>query len=362
MKQDIYDIIIIGGGPAGMYAAFYSGMREMKTKIIEAKHELGGFMRTYPEKLVWDVGGIEPVRCETIIHSLIKQAKTFDPKIVFGQEVVGMKKRNDGIFILTAKTGEKHYTKTIILATGRGITRIQKLTVEGADRYELNNLHYTVTNLNKFKDKRVLISGGGDSAVDWAIELARIAKEVYVVHRRDDFSAFESSVTRMKSVATAFVPYTVFRLHGNGNKIEYVTLQHVDSKETTRIEVDEVLVNHGFDRNFGGAILEWGLDSEEYGISVTPKMCTSMPGIFGAGDIVTNEGKIRLIAGAFNDAVLAVNSAKLYMDPTQSQMAGVSSHNDRFAEKNDELRQKNRNSTYATVSEEEIIGTDVTLS
>ncbi|OBR63227.1 thioredoxin reductase [Paenibacillus oryzae] len=342
MKQDIYDVIIIGGGPAGMYAAFYSGMREMKTKLIEAKHELGGFMRTYPEKLVWDVGGIEPIRCEAIIHSLIKQASTFDPVIVFGQEVVGMEKRDDGIFILTANTGEKHYTKTIILATGRGITSIQKLTVEGADRYELNNLHYTVTSLDRFKDKAVLISGGGDSAVDWAIEIANIAKAVYVVHRRDDFSAFEASVTRMKAVATAYVPYIVSRLHGNKNKIHHVTLQHVDSREELDVEVDEVLVNHGYERNFGGAILEWGLSCEEYGVSVTPNMCTSMPGIFGAGDIVTNEGKIRLIAGAFNDAVLAVNSAKLYIDPTESKMAGVSSHNERFADKNEALRQKDK--------------------
>lgn len=342
MKQDIYDLTIIGGGPAGMYAAFYSGMREMKTKIIEAKHELGGFMRTYPEKLVWDVGGIEPVRCENIIQSLIKQAQTFDPIIVYGQEVVGMEKNDDGIFTLTANTGEKHYTKTIILATGRGITKIQKLTVEGANRYEVNNLHYTVTNLNKFKDKRVLISGGGDSAVDWAIEIAGLAKEVYVVHRRDDFSAFESSVTRMKSASTTYVPYIVSRLHGHEHKIEHVTLQHVDSQEEIRLEVDEVLVNHGFERNFGGAILNWGLAAEEWGISVTPKMCTSIPGIFGAGDIITNEGKVRLIAGAFNDAVLAVNSAKLYIDPNVSKMAGVSSHNDRFAEKNEDLRQKNK--------------------
>jgi thioredoxin reductase (NADPH) len=337
---DVFDLTIIGGGPAGMYAAFYSGMREMKTKIIEAKHELGGFMRTYPEKLIWDVGGIEPVRCEDIIHSLIEQAKTFDPEIVFGQEIVEMEKCEDGIFILTSSTGEKHYTKTIIIATGRGITKIQKLNVEGADRYELNNLHYTVTSLNKFKDKRVLISGGGDSAVDWAIEMAPIAKEVYVVHRRDDFSAFESSVTRMKSVVTTYVPYTVSSLHGNENKIDQVTLQHVDSNETISIDVDEILVNHGFERNFGGAILEWGLNCEEYGVSVTPQMCTSMPGIFGAGDMITHEGKVRLIAGAFNDAILAVNSAKLYIDPTESKMAGVSSHNDRFADKNEELRRK----------------------
>lgn len=325
-----------------MYAAFYSGMREMKTKIIEAKHELGGFMRTYPEKLVWDVGGIEPVRCEAIIEALIVQAQTFDPTIVYGQEIVEMDKGEDGVFTLTAATGETHDTRTILLATGRGITRIQKLTVEGADRYELSNLHYTVTSLNRFKDKRVLISGGGDSAVDWAIEMAPLAKAVYVVHRRDDFSAFEAAVTRMKAVATAYVPYTVSRLHGKDNQIASVTLQHVDSKEEIHLEVDEVLVNHGYDRNFGGAILKWGLDCEEYGVAVTPAMTTSIAGIFGAGDIITHEGKVRLIAGAFNDAVLAVNSAKLYLDPTGSKMAGVSSHNDRFADKNEALLKNER--------------------
>ena len=339
MKQDIYDVIIIGGGPAGMYSAFYSGMREMKTKIIEVKHELGGFMRTYPEKLVWDVGGIEPVRCEDIIQALIKQAQTFNPTIIFGQEIVGMEKRDDGIFVLTAKTGEQHYTKTIILAAGRGITEIQKLHVEGADRYELNNLHYTVTNINRFRDKRVLISGGGDSAVDWAIEMAPLAKEVYVVHRRDDFSAFESSVTRMKQLTTPYVPYTITSLHGNEQHIDKVTIAHVDTQQTTTIEVDEVLVNHGYNRNFGGAIMEWGIASEEWGITVSPTMCTSVPGIFGAGDFITNEGKVRLIAGAFNDAVLAVNSAKLYIDPTETKMAGVSSHNERFAEKNEAIQQ-----------------------
>ncbi|RAV15344.1 NAD(P)/FAD-dependent oxidoreductase [Paenibacillus contaminans] len=338
--MDLYDVTIIGGGPAGMYSAFYSGMREMKTKIIEVKQELGGFMRTYPEKLVWDVGGIGPVRCEEIIEALMKQAKTFDPTIVFGQEVVGMEKRDDGIFILTSKTGERHYSRTVILAAGRGITHIQKLLVEGADRYELTNLHYTVTNLNRFKDKRVLISGGGDSAVEWAIEMAPIAKEVVVVHRREDFSAFESSVKRMKQMTKAFVPYVVSRLHGNQNKIERVSIQHVETGGIIEHDVDEVLVNHGFERVFYGPIMKWGLDTEEYGVSVSPKMCTSLPGIFGAGDCITNEGKIRLIAGAFNDAVLAVNSAKLYLDPNDTEMGGVSSHNDRFAEKNEQLMKR----------------------
>ncbi|MEC1178653.1 NAD(P)/FAD-dependent oxidoreductase [Metasolibacillus meyeri] len=337
MTPDIYDVTIIGGGPAGMYSAFYSGMREMRTKIIEVKHELGGFMRTYPEKLVWDVGGIEPVRCEEIINSLIKQAMTFNPTIVFGQEIIGMEQCADNTFTLIAKTGERHHTRTIILAAGRGITKIQKLNIKGADRYELTNLHYTVTDIEKFENKRVLISGGGDSAVDWANAIAPIAKEVIVVHRREDFKAFEASVTRMKQIATSLVPYIVLHLHGNQTKIERVTLQHVETGATKQFEVDEVIINHGFQRSFFGPIMEWGFEYEEYGICVSPKMCTSIPGIFGAGDFITHPSKVRLIAGAFNDAVLAVNSAKLYLDPTEPDMAGVSSHNDRFAEKNEEM-------------------------
>lgn len=336
-EQDIYDVTIIGGGPAGMYSAFYSGMREMRTKIIEIKHELGGFMRTYPEKLIWDVGGVEPVRCEEIINALITQAKTFDPTIVYGQEIIGMEQREDKIFELIAKTGERHYTRTIILAAGRGITKIQKLNIEGADRYELTNLNYTVTDKSKFANKRVLISGGGDSAVEWAIAIAPIAKEVIVVHRREDFKAFESSVSQMKQVATSLVPYIVTSLHGNNTKIERVTVQHVTTGESTQFEVDEINVNHGFERSFYGPIMEWGFECEEYGLSVSPKMHTSIPGIFGAGDFITYPGKVRLIAGAFNDAILAVNSAKLNLDPTEVDMAGVSSHNDRFAEKNEEI-------------------------
>ncbi|BBI30969.1 NAD(P)/FAD-dependent oxidoreductase [Cohnella abietis] len=332
-KLDIYDITIIGGGPAGMYAAFYSGMRAMRTKLIDAKEELGGFMRTYPEKLVWDVGGVDPIHCEKLIDSLIRQAKTFDPTIVLGQEIARMERRDDNVFVVTSKTGESHYTRTILLCAGRGMTQIQKLHIEGASRYELNNLHYTITDLSRFKDKRVLISGGGDSAVDWANEIVKLAKQVTVVHRRDEFTAHEQPVAQMKASAKIMTPYIISRLYGAGDRIESIALEHSETGAIEHIEADEVVVNHGFDRDFGD-LLKWGLDKEDYGVSVDPRMRTSIPGIFGAGDFITYGSKVRLIAGAFNDAVLAVNSAKLYLEPTASDMAGVSSHNERFNEKN----------------------------
>ncbi|RXZ78508.1 NAD(P)/FAD-dependent oxidoreductase [Paenibacillaceae bacterium] len=332
-ERDIYEITIIGGGPAGLYASFYSGMRAMRTKLIDAKQELGGFMRTYPEKLVWDVGGVDPIRCEKLIDSLERQAKTFDPTIVLGQEIAHMERGDDQVFVLTSKTGERHYTRTILLCAGRGMTHVQKLNIEGANRYELTNLHYTVTDLSRFKDKRVLISGGGDSAVDWANEIVNLAAEVIVVHRRDQFTAHELPVAQMKASAVVMTPYYISRLYGAGDRLESVDLAHSETEAIERIEVDEVIVSHGYDRDFGG-LVEWKLDREDYGVSVDPRMRTSIPGIFGAGDFITYGSKVRLIAGAFSDAVLAVNSAKFYMEPTASDMAGVSSHNARFFEKN----------------------------
>jgi thioredoxin reductase len=330
---DIYDITIVGGGPAGLYAAFYSGMRAMRTKIIEAKEELGGFMRTYPEKLVWDVGGVDPIRCEKLIDSLERQARTFDPTIVFGQEIAHMERREDHVFVLTSTTGERHYTRTVLLCAGRGMTQVQKLDIHGANRYELTNLHYTITDLSRFTGKRVLISGGGDSAIDWANEMKQLASQVIVVHRRAEFTAHEQPVAQMRAFAKVMTPYSLSSLYGSGERIERVTLVHTETEAIEEVEVDEVVVSHGYDREYGN-LVNWGLEREDYGISVDPRMQTSQSGIFGAGDFITYGSKVRLIAGAFNDAVLAVNSAKLYLDPAASTMAGVSSHNARFFEKN----------------------------
>lgn len=197
-QLELYDVTIIGGGPAGMYSAFYSGMRDMKTKLIEARDRLGGRMLFYPEKMIWDVGGVTPILCENLIKQLEEQARTFDPTIVFEQQIEGFERQPDGTIILTSATGEKHWTRTVIMAIGYGIYKMAKLELEGADRYEVTNLHYTVQELEPFRGKRVLISGGGDSAVDWANELEALAEQVTVVHRRDHFGGLERNVIRMR--------------------------------------------------------------------------------------------------------------------------------------------------------------------
>lgn len=335
---ELYDVTIIGGGPAGMYTAFYSGMRDMKTKLIEAKHELGGRMRIYPEKMIWDVGGVTPILCEKLIDQLEQQAKTFEPTIVLGQQITGLGRQEDGTFLLTSATGEQHWTRTIVLAVGYGILKMAKLEIEGADRYEVTNLHYTVQELEPFRDKHVLISGGGNSAVDWANELESIAASVTVVHRRDHFGGHEKNVARMKSSSVrVLTPYAVGQLHSNnGETIEQVTINHVDTGETEMLNVDAVIVNHGLKSDFG-PLRDWGLDMGEWHARVSDKLETNLPGIFAAGDFVEYGSKLYLIAGTFTDAALALNSAKLYIDPTADKAAYVSSHNSRFKEKNREL-------------------------
>ncbi|WDM23339.1 NAD(P)/FAD-dependent oxidoreductase [Paenibacillus polymyxa] len=338
VSLELYDVTIIGGGPAGMYTAFYSGMRDMKTKLIEAKHELGGRMRIYPEKMIWDVGGVTPVLCEKLIDQLEQQARTFEPTIVLGQQITDLDQQEDGTFLLTSATGEQHWTRTIVLAVGYGILKMAKLEIEGADRYEVTNLHYTVQELEPFRGKHVLISGGGDSAVDWANELESIAASVTVVHRRDHFGGHEKNVARMKSSSVrVLTPYAVSQLHSNnGETIEQVTISHVDTGEIQVLNVDAVIVNHGLKSDFG-PLRDWGLDMGEWHARVSEKLETNLPGIFAAGDFVEYGSKLYLIAGAFTDAALALNSAKLYIDPAADKAAYVSSHNSRFKEKNREL-------------------------
>ncbi|MHA6530809.1 NAD(P)/FAD-dependent oxidoreductase [Paenibacillus sp. BAC0078] len=337
-QLELYDVTIIGGGPAGMYTAFYSGMRDLKTKLIEAKEELGGRMLIYPEKMIWDVGGVTPILCRKLIDQLAEQARTFDPTIVLGQQIIAQERQEDGTYILTSATGEQHWTRTIILTIGYGILQMAKLEIEGADRYEVTNLHYTVQELEPFRGKRVLISGGGDSAVDWANELESIAASVTIVHRRDQFGGHEKNITRMKaSSVDVRVLHAVSQLHSsNGEEIDRVTISHVESGASEQLEVDAVIVNHGLKSDFG-PLREWGLDMGEWCVSVSGRLETNLPGVFAAGDFVDYSSKVRLIAGTFTDAVLALNSAKLYIDPEAPKVAYVSSHNDRFKEKNKAL-------------------------
>lgn len=339
---ELFDTTIIGGGPAGLYAAFYSGMRDMKTKLIDAQSELGGKLLIYPEKMIWDVGAVTPIRCGQLIKQLIEQAHTFSPTIVLGQQIERLERLSDGTLLLTTQTGERHRTRTILLAVGYGVPNPAKLELEGAERYEASNLYYTVTDLERFRGKLVLLSGGSDTAVDWAMELESIAAEITMVHRRPKLGGHETNVRQiMDSSIRVFSPYVIEKLHGSEDQIREVTVRQVDSEESLRIEVDAVLINHGYPSNLGG-LQQWGLEMDSGRFVAGMRMVTSQSGIFVAGDAAVYDNKLNLIAGAFQDAALAVNGAKLYVEPDAASMAYVSSHNGVFNERNAVLGQDSK--------------------
>lgn len=195
--QKVYDITIIGGGPTGLFTAFYGGMRQASVKIIESLPQLGGQLSAlYPEKYIYDVAGFPKVRAQELINNLKEQMAKFEPAVALEQSVEKLEKQEDGTFKLTTNS-EVHYSKTVIITAGNGAFQPRRLELESAAQYEKRNLHYFIDDLNKFAGQKVVVFGGGDSAVDWALMLEPIAKEVTIVHRRDKFRAHEHSVENL---------------------------------------------------------------------------------------------------------------------------------------------------------------------
>lgn len=338
-RQDLFDVTIIGGGPAGLYSAFYSGLREMKTKIIEFQPYLGGKLHVYPEKMIWDVGGQTPIPGEKLIKQLVAQGLTFNPTVVLKEKVESISRNEEGIFVLEGSSGEKHYSKTIIVAIGSGILNPQKLEIDGAERFEVSNLHYTVKSLKQFKDKNVLISGGGNSAIDWANELESVAKNVYLTYRKNNLAGHEAQATQLlNSCAVCYLNTTIKKLIASRNHemIEGVELENHETGEISKLSVDEVIINHGYQRD---ATLLENSDLhielvDNYYISGNAMSESSVEGLYGAGDILMYDGKVHLIAGAFQDAANAVNKAKQFIQPEANKFGMVSSHNELFKERN----------------------------
>ncbi|CDQ39244.1 MULTISPECIES: NAD(P)/FAD-dependent oxidoreductase [Virgibacillus] len=315
-QHDLYDVTIIGGGPVGLFTAFYSGMREMKTKIIEYLPFLGGKVPYfYPEKIIRDVGGIPQKSGELFTEDLIKQAKTFNPTIVLKEQVVGITRLKNGHFQLTSRDGQVHNTKTVILATGYGILKSTKLELPEAPTYENDTLHYTIQRMASYQGKHVFISGGGNSAIDWANELEPIAKQVTLIHRKPTFRGMESNISKMKNSSVKIKqPYHIKSLHGERSKLSHITLQHADTKEIETLHIDNLIISHGFQIDLG-SINDWGMEMENGSIKVDSTMSTSIPGIFAVGDIANYPNKLHLIAGGFNEGPIAVNAAKQFIDP-----------------------------------------------
>ncbi|WHY66195.1 NAD(P)/FAD-dependent oxidoreductase [Neobacillus sp. SuZ13] len=314
-KQEVYDITIIGGGPTGLFTAFYGGMRQTSVKIIESLPQLGGQLSAlYPEKYIYDVAGFPKIRAQELINNLKEQMSKFKPTVALEQSVEKLEKQEDGTFKLTTNK-EVHFSKTIIITAGNGAFQPRRLELESAAQYERKNLYYFIEDLNQFAGQKVVVFGGGDSAVDWALMLEPIAEQVSIVHRRDKFRAHEHSVENLyNSKVYVKTPYVPAELVGDESGIKQVVLETVNGKEKVTVDVDAVICNYGFVSSLG-PIKEWGLAIEKNSIVVNSKMETSIPGIYAAGDICTYEGKVKLIACGFGEAPTAVNNAKAFIDP-----------------------------------------------
>lgn len=311
--EKVYDITIVGGGPTGIFAAFYGGMRKASVKILESMPQLGGQLAAlYPEKYIYDVAGFPKVRAQELVDNLIEQAKHFDPTICLNERVLNVERHGDHFTITTQKG--RHFSKTILITAGVGAFEPRKLKLSGVEKYEKTNLHYFVSDLQSFQGQRVMVAGGGDSAVDWALMLEPIAHDVTLVHRRNEFRAHEHSVESLrKSSVNVLTPKEIAAVRGE-SKIEQVTLIDKKTKETSEHEIDALIVNFGFVSSLG-PITEWGLEIEKGSIVVNSKMETNIPGIYAAGDIATYPGKVKLIATGFGEAPTAINNAKQYIDP-----------------------------------------------
>jgi thioredoxin reductase (NADPH) len=323
------DLAIIGGGPVGLYAAYYAGMRQMTVKIVDSLEVLGGQLVTlYPEKFIYDVAGFPRVLAKDLAADLVEQGMQYGAIDCLGEQVRGLDFSEQPERMFTLHTSKAvHRARAVIIAAGVGSFQPKTLPLSEAAGFEGRGLHYFVKKLDAFRGRRILIVGGGDSAVDWANMLAPIAQELTLIHRRHQFRAHEDSVARMRAGPTKILtPYELKAIEGNG-KVERAHVYDNSSKDnqSVALEVDDLVANIGFESSLG-PIKDWGLELEGGQIRVDNFMRTNRPGIFAAGDVATFPGKLKLIATGFGEACIAVNYAKQFLDPHASAFPGHSSN------------------------------------
>lgn len=313
MNSEIYDVTIIGGGPTGLFASFYGGLRDLKVKIIDSLPQLGGqLMELYPDKYIYDIGGLPKILAKDLVANLEEQAAYSNPTICLEETAIALEKLPDYFALTTDKN--VHYSKTILLTSGIGSFQPRKLNVPGAAEYEGKNLHYKVKNLENFRDSNVLVLGGGDSALDWSLMLEDVASNVTICHRKEQFTAHEMTIQQLQnSTVQVKTPYAIKEVIGDSEGIQEVVIVGKDKTEES-IAVDHVLVNYGNVASLG-PLKNWGLEMEKNSVVVNEKMETSVEGIYAAGDVCTHDGKVKLIAVGFGEVPIAISHIKAFIDP-----------------------------------------------
>ena len=325
--MDLFDITIIGGGPTGLFGAFYAGLRGLKVKVIDVLPELGGQLTAlYPEKYVYDVAGHPKILAKDLAKNLATQAGLFKPTITLGEKVTNLTRQEDGHWQITTDQSDNHHTKSVLLALGAGACVPKKLDIEYDKALENESIFYAVKNKERFRGKNVLIVGGGDSAVDWANEFSDKASKVTLIHRRDQFRAVQTSVEEMKRNKVDIKTfYELKEIKSEGNQVKQaIIFDNRTGKEET-IDCDAILMNICFVINLD-FLKSWGLKMEVNAISVNEKMETSLPGVYAAGDICAHAAKLKLIATGAAEAATAVNFAVTFINPSAKAFPGHSSN------------------------------------
>jgi thioredoxin reductase (NADPH) len=340
MEFPTKDITIIGAGPAGLFALFYAGMRGASAQIVDALQEPGGQLAAlYPEKYIFDVAGYPKVLAKDLVKSLSEQAAQFNQPTHLGQRVTGLREL-DGHFILETDA-DRFPTRAIIIAAGIGAFSPRRLPHASAHPWYGRGIYDVVTDPQDYRDQRVVIIGGGDSAFDWATQLSGIATHVSLVHRSDRFRAHGATVTQFNGEVAAGRAslFTFHELvdvieHAEGERFSHIVLKDIKGKTTRELETDIVLPMLGFVSDIG-PIAEWGVSLEKDEIVVNQVMETGRPGIWAAGDVTTYPGKLKLIACGFGEAATAVNQAVHWIYPDKKVAPGHSSNMAIFGQKDD---------------------------
>ena len=315
------DIIIIGAGPVGLFTVFEAGLLKLRCHIIDVLPQAGGQLtEIYPKKPIYDIPGFPEVLAGDLIDNLMKQIEPFKPGFTLGEKAINIEAQKDGSFIVTTESGTQHKAPNIAIAGGLGVFEPRKPPVEHLDLFETKGIDYIIKEPQKYKDKRLVIAGGGDSALDWTIYLQELAKEITLVHRSGSFRGHPDSVQKVMDLNAQgkikLKTYTeVKELKGNEHLTSVRTFNKKEEQDEW-IETDYFLPLFGLSPKLG-PIADWDLEIEKNAIKVnTVDYSTNIPGIYAIGDINTYEGKLKLILCGFHEATLMVQSAfkRIYPD------------------------------------------------
>jgi thioredoxin reductase (NADPH) len=318
MTKNAVDLAIVGGGPVGLFAAYYSGLRQLSCSIIESLPALGGrLVSVFPEKHIYDVPGFAKIRARDLANNLVEQAMQSSPSVFLSETVERIEQRGSLFLLKTSK--DNHFARAVLIVGGIGVSSPQKHTAPGAAALEGKGIDYIVTNPPHYRNKHVVIAGGGDSAVDWAQELLGVAASVTLVHRTARFRAHEKNVAALKaSGARIITDAEIIAFEGSSHLKKVVLRPKQNPDQDIVCNADSALIMFGF-RTDIGFMKDWGIDltPDADQIVVDNTMRTSQAGIYAAGDIAWHNAKIALIATGFGEAAIAVNHIKTHLDPDE---------------------------------------------